>query len=302
MKKHAERFNTEIIIDHIQSVDFSERPFKLKGDTGAYTCDALIISTGASAMYLGLESEEKFKGRGVSACATCDGFFYRKQKVAVIGGGNTAVEEALYLSNIASEVILVHRRDFLKAEKILQDQLFEKAKNGNITLMWDHTLEEVTGDNAGVTGLRLKHTKTGEVQAVDVHEHIFAYTIVNDISARDLQFAHKQFYIGKSIDGGCPMGPVMVTSDEIADPQALALTCRVNGVEKQAGSTAQMIFDIPSIVSILSRSMTLEAGDVIATGTPDGVGFARKPPEFLRSGDVVECEIESIGILRNPVV
>jgi len=169
MKKHAERFNTEIIIDHIQSVDFSERPFKLKGDTGAYTCDALIISTGASAMYLGLESEEKFKGRGVSACATCDGFFYRKQKVAVIGGGNTAVEEALYLSNITSEVILVHRRDSLKAEKILQDQLFEKAKNGNITLMWDHTLEEVTGDNAGVTGLRLKHTKTGEVQAVDVH-------------------------------------------------------------------------------------------------------------------------------------
>lgn len=169
MKKHAERFNTEIIIDHIQSVDFSERPFKLKGDTGAYTCDALIISTGASAMYLGLESEEKFKGRGVSACATCDGFFYRKQKVAVIGGGNTAVEEALYLSNIASEVILVHRRDSLKAEKILQDQLFDKAKNGNITLMWDHTLEEVTGDNAGVTGLRLKHTKTGEVQAVDVH-------------------------------------------------------------------------------------------------------------------------------------
>lgn len=169
MKKHAERFNTEIIIDHIQSVDFSERPFKLTGDTGAYTCDALIIATGASAMYLGLESEEKFKGRGVSACATCDGFFYRKQKVAVIGGGNTAVEEALYLSNIASEVTLVHRRDSLKAEKILQDQLFEKAKNGNITLMWDHTLEEVTGDNAGVTGLNLKHTKTGEVQAIDVH-------------------------------------------------------------------------------------------------------------------------------------
>jgi len=145
--------------------------------------------------------------------------------------------------------------------------------------------------------------KTGKKIPLDkVHEHIFAYTIVNDISARDLQFAHKQFYIGKSIDGGCPMGPVMVTSDEIADPQALVLTCRVNGVEKQAGSTAQMIFDIPSIVSILSRSMTLEAGDVIATGTPDGVGFARKPPEFLKSGDVVECEIESIGILRNPVV
>ena len=169
MRKHAERFNTEIIIDQINSVDFSTRPLKLQGDTGSYTCDALVISTGASAMYLGLESEEAQKGRGVSACATCDGFFYRKQKVAVIGGGNTAVEEALYLSNIAAEVILVHRRDSLKAEKILQDQLFEKAENGNITLMWDHTLEEVLGDNAGVTGMRIKHTKTDETQDLDVH-------------------------------------------------------------------------------------------------------------------------------------
>ena len=195
MKKHAERFNTEIIIDHIQSVDFSERPFKLTGDTGAYTCDALIISTGASAMYLGLESEEKFKGRGVSACATCDGFFYRKQKVAVIGGGNTAVEEALYLSNIASEVVLVHRRDSLKAEKILQDQLFEKAKNGNITLMWDHTLEEVTGDNAGVTGLRLKHTKTGEVQAIDVHGVFIAIGHKPNTAMFEGQLAMKGGYI-----------------------------------------------------------------------------------------------------------
>ena len=169
MKKHAERFDTEIIIDQIVSVDFSSRPLKLQGDTGSYTADALVISTGASAMYLGLESETAYKGRGISACATCDGFFYRNRRVAVIGGGNTAVEEALYLSNIASEVILVHRRDSLKAEKILQSQLFEKEKNGNITIMWDHTLEEVLGDNGGVTGMKVKHTKTDETQDIDVH-------------------------------------------------------------------------------------------------------------------------------------
>jgi len=169
MRKHAERFNTEMIIDQIVSVDFSSRPLKLQGDTGSYTCDALIIATGASAMYLGLESEEAFKGKGVSACATCDGFFYRKQRVAVIGGGNTAVEEALYLSNIASEVFLVHRRDSLKSEKILQDQIFEKAKNGNITILWDNELEEVLGDKSGVTGMRIKHTKTDETQDIDVH-------------------------------------------------------------------------------------------------------------------------------------
>ncbi|HHC73925.1 MAG TPA: thioredoxin-disulfide reductase, partial [Thiothrix sp.] len=169
MKKHAERFDTEIIFDHINAVDFSKRPFTLKGDMGAYTCDALIIATGASAMYLGLASEEAFKGRGVSACATCDGFFYRGQKVAVIGGGNTAVEEALYLSNIAKEVVLVHRRDSLRSEKILQDKLFEKAENGNITLMWNHTLDEVLGDDSGVTGMRLKHTQSGDTQNIDVH-------------------------------------------------------------------------------------------------------------------------------------
>ena len=169
MRKHAERFDTEIIIDHIASVDFSEKPFKLQGDTGSYTADAVVISTGASAMYLGLDSEEAYKGRGVSACATCDGFFYRNRRVAVIGGGNTAVEEALYLSNIASEVILIHRRDSLKAEKILQGQLFEKAKNGNITIMWDHTLEEVLGDTGGVTGMTVKHTKSDAKQDIDVH-------------------------------------------------------------------------------------------------------------------------------------
>jgi thioredoxin reductase (NADPH) len=168
MRKHAERFGTEIIFDHINNVDLSERPFKLKGDTGSYTCDALIIATGASAMYLGLDSEEAFKGRGVSACATCDGFFYRNQKVAVIGGGNTAVEEALYLSNIASEVTLVHRRDALRSEKILQDHLFEKAKNGNVNIEWDTVLEEVLGDASGVTGIRVRNVKTDETKDIEL--------------------------------------------------------------------------------------------------------------------------------------
>jgi len=167
-KQHAERFETDVISDHIQTVDFSQRPLHLTGDTGQYTCDALIIATGASAMYLGLESEEAFKGRGVSACATCDGFFYKQQKVAVIGGGNTAVEEALYLSNICKEVVLVHRRDALRAEKILQDRLFEKERNGNVRIAWDHTLDEVLGDQSGVTGMRIKHTKTGETEEIDL--------------------------------------------------------------------------------------------------------------------------------------
>ncbi len=167
-KQHAERFDTQIINDHIQSVDFSQRPLTLTGDNGTYTCDSLIIATGASAKYLGLPSEEAFKGRGVSACATCDGFFYKQQKVAVIGGGNTAVEEALYLSNICSEVILVHRRDSLRAEKILQDRLFEKAKNANVRIVWDHTLEEVLGDQSGVTGMRIRHTDTGASEEIEL--------------------------------------------------------------------------------------------------------------------------------------
>ena len=168
MLKHAERFNTEIIFDHINKADLTSRPFTLTGDSGVYTCDALVIATGASAQYLGLESEEAFKGKGVSACATCDGFFYRGQKVAVIGGGNTAVEEALYLSNIASEVVLVHRRDSLRAEKILQNQLFEKEKNGNVTIEWNHTLDEVLGDNTGVTGMRLKNTQDANTKDIDL--------------------------------------------------------------------------------------------------------------------------------------
>ncbi len=166
MQAHAERFETEIIFDHINAADLSKKPFTLTGDSGTYTCDALIIATGASAQYLGLDSEEKFKGQGVSACATCDGFFYKKQKVAVIGGGNTAVEEALYLSNIAAEVTLVHRRDKLKSEKILQDKLFEKARNGNVTIEWNHHVDEILGDGTGVTGLRIKHTQTGETKEI----------------------------------------------------------------------------------------------------------------------------------------
>ncbi len=167
MQQHAERFDTEIIFDHINEVDISKRPFTLVGNE-TYTCDALIIATGASAQYLGLESEEAFKGKGVSACATCDGFFYRDQKVAVIGGGNTAVEEALYLSNICSEVVLVHRRDSLRAEKILQDRLLEKEKNGNVTIMWNNTLDEVLGDDAGVNGMRIKSTTDGSTQDIDL--------------------------------------------------------------------------------------------------------------------------------------
>ncbi|AYF19529.1 MULTISPECIES: thioredoxin-disulfide reductase [Vibrio] len=168
MKEHAERFETEIVFDHINEVELSQRPFRLKGDSGEYTCDALIISTGASAKYLGLESEEAFKGRGVSACATCDGFFYRNQKVAVVGGGNTAVEEALYLSNIASEVHLIHRRDSFRAEKILINRLMDKVENGNIILHTDRTLEEVLGDDMGVTGVRIKDVNTGTTEDLEV--------------------------------------------------------------------------------------------------------------------------------------
>lgn len=168
MQKHAERFNTEIIFDTIHNVDFSGRPFKLQGDSGSYTCDALIIATGASAMYLGLESEEAFRGRGVSACATCDGFFYRGQKVAVIGGGNTAVEEAMYLSNIAEHVTVVHRRDQFRAEKILQDEILDKAENGNISIEWNHVLDEVLGDNTGVTGMRIRNINDDSTREIEL--------------------------------------------------------------------------------------------------------------------------------------
>ncbi|MCK4711190.1 MAG: thioredoxin-disulfide reductase, partial [Gammaproteobacteria bacterium] len=168
MKKHAERFGTEIIFDHIHTTKLDEKPYRLIGDSNEYTCDALIIATGASARYLGLESEEAFKGKGVSACATCDGFFYKNQKVAVIGGGNTAVEEALYLANIASEVVIVHRRDQFRSEKILADRLIEKSKTGNVTIEWDSVLDEVLGDNSGVTGIRIKNVKDDSTKDIDV--------------------------------------------------------------------------------------------------------------------------------------
>jgi thioredoxin reductase (NADPH) len=166
--KHAQRFETEVIFDHVHTVKLTEKPFKLIGDEGSYTCDALIIATGASAKYLGLPSEQAFMGKGVSGCATCDGFFYKGQDVAVVGGGNTAVEEALYLSNIARKVTVIHRRDKFRAEKILIDKLMDKTRSDNVTIAWNHVLEEVLGDNSGVTGIRVKNVKNGEITKLDL--------------------------------------------------------------------------------------------------------------------------------------
>jgi len=192
MQRHAERFGTEIIFDHIHTTDLSQRPFKLKGDAGEYTADALIIATGASAQYLGLESEEAFKGRGVSACATCDGFFYKNQAVAVIGGGNTAVEEALYLSNIASKVTVIHRRDQFRSEKILSAQLLKKAQEGNVDILWNSQLDEVLGDDAGVTGLRVKNTLDSSTQDIEVQGVFIAigHKPNTDIFAGQLDMSH----------------------------------------------------------------------------------------------------------------
>ncbi len=220
MKAHAERFDTEIVYDHIDSVDLSQRPFVLSG-TNTYTADSLIIATGASAQYLGLPSESSFMGKGVSACATCDGFFYRNQKVAVIGGGNTAVEEALYLSNIASEVILVHRRDKLRAEKILQDRLFEKEKNGNITIRWNHQLEEVLGDDSGVTGMRLRHSQTDEKETHDVHGVFIAigHKPNTGIFEGQLDMTNGYIEIKSGLDGGATATsvPGVFAAGDVAD-------------------------------------------------------------------------------------
>lgn len=168
LKSHAERMGTEIVFDHIHTAALGERPLRLEGDQGAYTCDCLIIATGATAKYLGIESEQRFMGKGVSACATCDGFFYKGQKVAVVGGGNTAVEEALYLSNIADHVTLIHRRDQLRAEKVMQTRLFQKVDEGKVSIEWDHVVDEILGDDAGVTGIRIQHTKTGDKKELDL--------------------------------------------------------------------------------------------------------------------------------------
>ena len=203
MQKHAERFETEIIFDHIHTADLSTQPFKLTGDSGSYTCDALIIATGASARYLGLDSEEAYKGKGVSACATCDGFFYRNKPVAVIGGGNTAVEETLYLAHIASEVTIVHRRDKFRSEKILSHKLIDKAENGNVTIEWDHVLEEVLGDDMGVTGIRIKNVKDNATKEIDVHGVFIAigHTPNTGIFEGQLAMEHGYITVNSGISG-----------------------------------------------------------------------------------------------------
>lgn len=195
MQAHAERFGTELVYDHINEVDLNTRPFILKGDMEEYTCDALIVATGATAQYLGLESEQAFMGQGVSACATCDGFFYKNQKVMVVGGGNTAVEEALYLSNIAEHVTLVHRRDSLRSEKILQDHIFQKEKEGKISIIWNHQVDEVLGDQTGVTGVRLKSIQDDSTQDVDVQGIFIAIGHKPNTSMFDGQLNLRDGYI-----------------------------------------------------------------------------------------------------------
>jgi thioredoxin reductase (NADPH) len=203
MQAHAERFDTEVVFDQIHTADLSQRPFRLKGDSGEYTCDALIVATGATAKYLGIPSEEKYKGRGVSACATCDGFFYKDQDVAVVGGGNTAVEEALYLANIARKVYLVHRRDTLRAEKIMQDKLFAKIQAGKIEPVWHHTVDEVLGDDAGVTGLRVKSVQDGSTRDIPVHGFFVAIGHTPNTTLFEGQLAMKNGYlqIRSGLDG-----------------------------------------------------------------------------------------------------
>ncbi len=221
MLQHAERFQTNIIHDHINSVDFSARPYRLTGDNGSYTADAVIIATGASAQYLGLPSEQAYLGRGVSACATCDGFFFRDQEVAVIGGGNTAVEEALYLSNIASKVTLVHRRDKLRAEAILQDQLFEKAKQGKIELLWDHVLEEVLGDDAGVTGMRIAHTQSNSKRDIPLQGVFIAigHKPNTDIFSGQLDMTNGYLHVRSGTNGMATQSsmPGVFAAGDVAD-------------------------------------------------------------------------------------
>jgi thioredoxin reductase (NADPH) len=221
MRRHAERFNTQILFDHINQVNLQQRPFLLKGDSGEYSCDALIIATGASAQYLGLESESAFMGKGVSACATCDGFFYRNKPVAVVGGGNTAVEEALYLSNIASHVTLIHRRETLRAEKIMQDKLFAKAKSGNITIIWNHALTEVLGDEMGVTGLEITSTKDSSTQKLTVDGVFIAigHKPNSDIFAGQLDMKDGYIKIHSGTEGNATQTsvPGVFAAGDIAD-------------------------------------------------------------------------------------
>jgi len=221
MKKHAERFETYIIFDNIDSCDLSHKPFKLQGSMGEYTCDSLIIATGASAQYLGLPSEEQYMGSGVSACATCDGFFYKQQKVAVIGGGNTAVEEALYLSNIASEVVLVHRRDALRAEKILQEKLFEKEANGNVAIMWNHVLDEVLGTDGEVSGMRIKSTVNDSSQEIELSAVFIAvgHKPNTDIFEGQLEMENGYLQIHSGLSGNATQTsvPGVFAAGDVAD-------------------------------------------------------------------------------------
>lgn len=221
MQKHAERFDTEIVFDHINSVNLTQRPFTLKGDNGEYTCDALIIATGASARYLGLPSEEAYKGKGVSGCATCDGFFYRGQKVAVVGGGNTAVEEALYLSNIAKEVYLIHRRDTFRAEKIMVDKLLTKAESGNIRILWNSVLDEVLGDNSGVTGMRIRNVNTNVTTDYDLHGIFIAigHTPNTKIFEDQLEMRDGYIIVKSGLDGNATATniPGVFAAGDVAD-------------------------------------------------------------------------------------
>jgi thioredoxin reductase (NADPH) len=221
MQKHAERFDTEIVFDHIHTADLKSKPFRLVGDNGEYTCDALVIATGATAKYLGLESEEKFKGQGVSACATCDGFFYRDQDVAVIGGGNTAVEEALYLSNIAKKVTVVHRRDKFRGEKILQDKLFAKQQAGKVDIVWNHAVDEVLGDDKGVTGVRIKDVANGGTRDLTVHGMFVAigHAPNTEIFAGQLDMRNGYIVIKTGIEGGATATsvPGVFAAGDVAD-------------------------------------------------------------------------------------
>jgi thioredoxin reductase (NADPH) len=222
MRRHAERFDTEIVFDHIHTADLSSRPFRLTGDSGVYTCDALIIATGASARYLGLPSEEAFKGRGVSACATCDGFFYRSKPVAVVGGGNTAVEEALYLANIASHVTVVHRRDKFRSEKILSDKLLERARSDNVTIEWNHVVDEVLGDDSGVTGLRIKSVKDGSTKDLKVDGVFIAigHTPNTEIFAGQLDMRDGYIIVKSGLEGNATATsvPGVFAAGDVADP------------------------------------------------------------------------------------
>jgi thioredoxin reductase (NADPH) len=262
MLRHAQRFNTEVINDHIHTANLSSRPFRLDGDYGSYTCDALIIATGATAMYLGLPSEDAYKGRGVSACATCDGFFHRGKDVAVVGGGNTAVEEALYLSNIASKVTLVHRRDELRAEKILQDHLFDKANEGKIELLWDHVVDEVLGDASGVTGLRVRSTKNdAETSDIDLSGVFIAIGHSPNTGLFDNQLDMKNGYItvtaGLAGDATATSVPGVFAAGDVADQvYRQAIT--------SAGAGCMAALDAEKFLDALEKGKGQATGDAAA--------------------------------------